>query len=274
MNFDQAAEHATAVQCAHEVQAVPPVQWDYQTRALDPACAARLPDPDATSAALTNYVYDKPAGHGTEPAVSAALRGRAAMTPQRARDISLIDQALSASLTGCPVTVYRGYQSGRHILPDDWRERDLTGLAWTDPGYSSVTADPGSAECYAGFEADRGFAARIRLPQGTPTIAIRDEPGGLDDEGEIVLPRGLTFRVTADSGKQGQHGIRWLDLTIGQAPGITTAATGTGAPGGQGSKAVPSAGDARARACIARCRGAEAARGSRGDADPVLRCRQ
>jgi hypothetical protein len=36
------------------------VQWEYGTRAVDPACTALLPDPGVTSAALKDYVYERP----------------------------------------------------------------------------------------------------------------------------------------------------------------------------------------------------------------------
>jgi hypothetical protein len=86
------------------------------------------------------------------------------------------------------------------------------------PAYTSTTTERDDAEAYVGAEADRGFAARIHVPAGTPAIAIRDEEDGFDNEGELVLPRGLEYRVVADAGPTGDYGIRWLDLEILAGP--------------------------------------------------------
>jgi len=135
-----------------------------------------------------------------------------ALTPARAATVTTLDQTFDVSRVGQPVTVWRGFADGRTLLPADWQTRDLAGLSWTDPAYTSTTADPGCAEAYAGTAADRGFIARIRLSAGTPAVAVYDEPGGMDDEGEIVLPRGYTYRVTRDCGAQGAYAVRLLDL--------------------------------------------------------------
>jgi hypothetical protein len=220
----------------HEIQDLVPVRWNYGSRAVDPDSAG-LVDADAVSAAIDDYVYEKPGSdrrlHGkdlpfdpalddpsvmAQPYVNAALRGTVPMTPQREHTIEILDQALDASRIPEPVTVLRGYANGTYILPEDWQTRDLTGLTWTDPAYTSTTADPEGAETYAGAVEDRGFAVRLHLPAGTSALTIRDEPGGLDDEGEVVLPRGLHFRVTRDRGVQGDYGIRWLDVEATPGP--------------------------------------------------------
>jgi hypothetical protein len=207
-----------------QVKAVPPLQWHYATRALDAASRARLArhgdlggwDHAEISAAVTAYRYDKTGvadpSRAAEPAVNAALRGTHDLDQQRTTVIAALDTALAASRIPCPITVYRGFSNGVLLLPDDWQRRDLVGLGWADPAFTSVTADPAAAEAYAGPDELRGFAVRLHLPTGTPAIAIHDDPDGLDDEGEIVLTRGLAFTVTADFGPQGEYGIRWLEV--------------------------------------------------------------
>lgn len=208
------AEFAAAQERAHEVQDSLPVQWRYEDRSLAPASRALVGDPAALDEALTRYVFEKPGGGGTtEPAVNAALRGSQPMTPRLRDDVAVIDQALAASRTSGPVTVFRGWQRAP-FMPAGWQDADLTGLTWSDAAYTSSTASPEAAESYAGDEADGGFSARILLPEGFPALSIADEAGGMDDEGEIVLPHGLAFRVTADHGAMGEYGIRWLDVAV------------------------------------------------------------
>ncbi|MBO3752506.1 hypothetical protein J5X84_41165 [Streptosporangiaceae bacterium NEAU-GS5] len=207
----------------HQIQDLPSIKWNYERGTIDDLPGLDPGAHAAISAALHDYVWNKAGNLDTarlaEPHVNAALRGSAEVTPQHAATIELLDQALVLSRINRPITVYRGFGDGRFALPDDWQTRDLTGLTWTDRAYISTSVDRDAAEVYTGGEAVRGFAARIHLPAGTPAIAIRDQPGGLDEEGEIMLPRGLGFRVTRDFGRQGEYGIRWLDLEIAAWPG-------------------------------------------------------
>jgi len=149
-----------------------------------------------------------------EPPVNQAVRGAIPHDDTSRADMASLDRALELSKTKRPITVYRGISDGSHILPDDWQTRDLTGLEWAATGYTPVTGNADSAETYAGLPEHRGFAIRLHLPKASPAVAIRDDPGAVDDEGEILLPRGLRFRVTGDSGVQGAYGIRWLDVEI------------------------------------------------------------
>jgi hypothetical protein len=227
--LDQIEQRAThgpfAPLTPHQTQFVPPIRWHYADRAIEPG-HPHLDNPQAVTAALTSYVWDKPSRSGVEyersrvcePWVNRALRNPSEMTPERAETIARIDEAMDVSRIGRPITVYRGYGNGTAVLPDDSQDHDLTGLQWTDLAYTSTTSDPDAGETYTGSPEDRGFALRIHLPEGTPAITIRDDPDGLDDEGEIVLPRGLTFRITRDRGQQGDYGIRWLDAEITTNP--------------------------------------------------------
>lgn len=202
----------------HRAQDAIPVRWSYASRSAETGLEGlSTEDRAAISEALTDWVYDKPPdnpGLASEPYVNAALRGRADMTPERQRTVELIDRALTLSRIDEPVTVYRGYQNGRGVLPDDWQTRDLTGHTWENRGFTPTTDDLDAAETYAGSVEDQGFAIRVMLPSGAHAVAIQDERGGLDDGGEIILPRDLDFRVVRDRGIQGDYGIRWLDVEL------------------------------------------------------------
>lgn len=151
---------------------------------------------------------------GVEPNVNAALRGRMPRTPKTDADIEALDAAFEMSKASRRITVHRGVIDGQHILPDDWQSRDLTGLEWKDDAYTATSASKDFAKAYVGEPETRGFGINIKLPKGSPAIALPDAIGGLDAEGEIILPRGLTFRVIKDNGVQGRLGMRWLDVEV------------------------------------------------------------
>jgi hypothetical protein len=209
------AEFEAATARAREAQESLPVQWDYEERRL---VAGRdlVRDPGAVDGALYHYALDEKAEGGfAEPKTNAALRGKLPMTPQLEADVRLIDEALDASRTSGPMAVYRGWQRSS-VLPDGWQHLDLAGVTWNDPAYTSTSTNPEAAEAYTGDEGDGAFAARILLPDGFPALAITAPEGNPDDEGEVLLPHGLTFRVVADHGVFGEYGIRWLDVVVSQ----------------------------------------------------------
>lgn len=192
--------------------------WSYDTREIEGFDAAAPQQRQAIRDALDRWTADKADNRDTsrlaEPRVNAALRGATPRTERVERDIRALDLAFTMSKTKRPITVYRGFSNGEHILPNDWQTRDLTGLEWSTKGFTPVSADDDVAEGYVGDVANRGFGIRLKLPKGSPAIAIPDAIGGLDNEGEIVLPRGLAFRVVKDNGAQGEYGNRWLDVEI------------------------------------------------------------
>lgn len=218
---------------------VPPVRWSYGSETATGLEALPEAEQAAVNAALKDWVYDKEPGklgpngvreNNAEPAVNTALRGNIPMTPRRARDIRLLDEALDQSRLPRGITVYRGFTNGTGILPEDWATRDLTGLSWGNKAFTSVTVDRDAAEAYVGNAEDRGFAIRLRLPEGSRAVSIQDEAAGLDNEGEVLIGRDLTFRVVADSGVQGDYGIRWLDVEVSE-PAVPAMAAQPGAAG-------------------------------------------
>ncbi len=192
--------------------------WSYDSRDIDGFEAATPQERDAIRAALARWTGDKAAERDetrlAEPRVNMAIRGATACTEAVDQDIRALDLAFTMSRTERPITVYRGFSNGAHILPDDWQGRDLEGFEWSTKGFTPTSADDDAAECYVGSPEDRGFGIRIKLPKGSPAIAVPDAIGGLDNEGEIVLPRNLTFRVIKDNGVQGSYGNRWLDVEV------------------------------------------------------------
>jgi hypothetical protein len=213
--------------------------WRYDTGDVEGFDAATPEERDSIRDALARWTGDKAdhrdATRTAEPRLNMAIRGAADQSDSVDQDIRALDLAFTMSKTKRSVTVYRGYSNGAHILPPDWRERDLTGLEWSTDGYTPTTADVTVADEYVGHAADGGFGIRLKLPKGTPAIAISDAVGGDDNEGEILLPRKLRFRAVKDSGPRGGDGSRWLDVELvaggGASAGRPVAESATPAAG-------------------------------------------
>jgi hypothetical protein len=159
------------------------------------------PSNDRIRSAIDNYGGEGPTSY---QAVNSILRGSdyhgTSLSPQQQATVDGLDEAMNES-GGLPqdIVSYRfmdlsGPFGGN---PEDYLTRDLTGLTWRDDGFVST----GTGEEWK----DAGeVVLRILIPKGTPAIAHsrRDVPGdegGLDAD-EVLLGRGLTFRVVADHG--------------------------------------------------------------------------
>lgn len=201
-----------------------PVRWNYEGRQITHGLEGwSTPDQEAARKTLTNWVYDKVAydqsmagkdvvESNPEAKINSVLRGKTRPTPGVQQDIRNMDRIMRASKLPEPVEVFRGFHESRGILPKDWQTRDLTGVTWHNVGFTSTSVNRDAAETYAGPPEHGGFAIRLHLPKGMSAISIQDQPGGLDDEGEVILPRNLGFRVIKDNGVQGEYGVRWLDV--------------------------------------------------------------
>jgi hypothetical protein len=195
-----------------------PGSWSYGDREIQGFHGASTGERRLIRTALDRWTGHKSSTdsetRAAEPTVNAALRGAVPFDADILADVAALDRALELSRTTKAITVYRGVTNGEHILPDDWLARDLTGLEWSTSGFTPTTGNIEAAEAYVGAEENRGFMMRLKRRKGSSAVAVRDLVGGLDDEGEIILPRGMTFRVVKDNGPQGELGLRQLDVEI------------------------------------------------------------
>ena len=134
-----------------------------------------------------------------------------ALTPKNRATVEHLDALMANSPLSQGIVVHRklsmasnpfSTSTGPEIDP---LKRDLTGFSWTELGYSSTDV--------AGENlAHREISLRITVPAGTPAISHKEL-----DSGEVLLPRGSTFKVAADHG-----GFpRQLDVTV--VPAVTDA---------------------------------------------------
>lgn len=94
------------------------------------------------------------------------------------------------------------------IFRDAWdRDGDNTGLEWTQHSYGSTSTDPSIA---AGFGST---VFRLKVPKGIRGISMESLKGHpRADEKEVLLDRGLRYRVAKDHGKK--DGIRYVDVEV------------------------------------------------------------
>lgn len=201
---------------------------------------------DRTNSYLRNGpLADHPnmAGHVTD-----VTREADAETAAR---IAEIDKTMAVSRTTAPVRVERVIKDGRSVFGPAWHEGvmndstkdfeeqdreyerwlagerpDLTGASWLDQGYTSTTANPAFAEAFGErwARAARDMPSTegepvimtITVPEGTGAIQLGDmppttEPGDREHSAELMLQRGLTFKVVADHGVD-DKGFRRIEV--------------------------------------------------------------
>lgn len=124
----------------------------------------------------------------------------------RIRDIDL---AFEHSGLNTDIVVWRGeHDPSRYFPAGEWSPTGgMEGKEWTFPSYTSTSAD----ETTAAFQfSGKGHTLfQIVVPKGTAAIALDSYYGG---ESEVLLDRGLRYRVVKDHGVV--DGIRRIDLAV------------------------------------------------------------
>jgi hypothetical protein len=168
--------------------------------------AARYtPSGDAIRAALDDYGGEGPNSYAP---INENLRTGKALSPRQQEHVNALDEAMaetsgaSRDLVSYRVVRGPGTFGGTN---DDYFGSDpksLTGTKWRDAGFVST----GAGESWK--TGTSNIAMRILVPKGTRAISYTQKPaksatggpfGGLDFD-EVLLDRGLTFRVVADHG--------------------------------------------------------------------------
>ncbi len=131
-----------------------------------------------------------------------------------------IDAAMSISTLATDVVVYRGVRDSTKVFPGTTKGQDLTGVRWTDGAFVSASYGPMSTSRFtkadpSGFDefgrvqtAPAPVQMRILAPAGTHALASHAL-----DRSELLLDRGLTFRVVRDAGVDAD-GVRHLDVVV------------------------------------------------------------
>ncbi len=116
------------------------------------------------------------------------------------------------------ISVERGVQDPTHVFGDAWRsDGDNTGLTWEDAAFVSTSTSGQTAEEFArlGIEGHAPLVMTVLAPKGIHAIrfGVHGSIPQYNAEDEVVLDRGLRFRVIADHGL-GADGIHRVDVAV------------------------------------------------------------
>ncbi len=162
-----------------------------------------------------NYVLR--AGNGNTDELPDSVPGDSGLIPshysaQRVKKmLDGLDAAMDKSKLTADVQVFRGVGKPGKTFGPAWQESgDNTGMTWVDHGYGSTTANESAVTKFAGYGA--GVRMNITVPAGTPAIGIPTSMARIKAERELLLDRGLRYRVTRDY--VGDDGVRTLDVEV------------------------------------------------------------
>lgn len=143
--------------------------------------------------------------------------------------VSSMDEVLAASPLPHEVVVHRAIKHPAVVFGSAWPTSEggsAVGLTWTDNGFTSTSADDrvpldgftgGAAKETSGPEA---AVMRIVVPKGIGAVGMSEMDtapapyNSPDLEAEVLLERGLTFRVVADRGYTPGTRVRQLDVEV------------------------------------------------------------
>jgi hypothetical protein len=165
------------------------------------------PPDDASAEALRSYT-----GGGYRE-INGTLRSSKGEVPESAsyftqRDIAGVDAALAVRTSSRAIAVTRGVTDHRALFDG---QEPRAGMTWVDHGFVSTSVgDPGSAFA----NGDAPMRMRILVPRGTRSASAgpRQRRDILDPD-EVLLDRGLTYRVVRDNGMDAE-GIRRVDVEV------------------------------------------------------------
>jgi hypothetical protein len=137
--------------------------------------------------------------------INDAARGTGGQ-PEHHDQATALDRALQPS--SAPMVLYRGTTTDVH-----------QGDEWSDSGFPTTSADSDVALAYA--KGEKGSVVmELHVPAGVGSAAIGTMPGDswdmadLEESGEVLLQRGLHFRVTGRT-KRGKVQYWTVEVTRG-----------------------------------------------------------
>ena len=187
----------------HDALAAPPHNLEALTAAGDPRA-------DALWYRTGDNSMETASGIPGSFEMSEQMRaGGARMTPETKARVKDISSVMKESVLTAPIEVYRGFEADK--LGEPGRR---VGKQFTDKAFVSATTDTRHASQFG------GTVMRIRVPAGTSAIRTADRPGSrYENESEILLNRGLRFRVVAEHPRgriPGFGGAHVIDVEIVQ----------------------------------------------------------
>jgi hypothetical protein len=207
---------------------VPPWGMDADGKMVEPT----LEGPDGMGSVYALAGYE----HSDYENVNGYLRGKYKAEEYRDggarvdRQIAEIDKTMGVSRTTADIQVTRTISDGSAVFGEHWSSGDLAGMAWSERGYSSTSANPAHSQQWADSMKRDGapepVILSIRVPAGTGAVQLgemetsdanrRTKVDGVTPlpSAEVMLQRGLTMTVVEDHGVGGD-GVRRLVVEAG-----------------------------------------------------------
>lgn len=125
-------------------------------------------------------------------------------------NISSIDAAMAASPPlESDVVLFRGFGDPHGVFKSGkWNDVNVAGMEWSQRSYSSTSGVLSTAQSF-GYG---GVVMRIIVPKEMQVHGINAKGGMHPGENEIILQRGLRYKVVADYGKSGN--TRYIDVMV------------------------------------------------------------
>lgn len=144
-----------------------------------------------TKKALAQYVSESSRMNGVLRGAEKYTSDKMAVKVTEER-VPLIDAALASHPIPETVQAWRGVKTA-----DGWDWSSMVGKTWTDEGYFSSSVNRTEAEAHADpAKYPGGAMLRVTIPKGTPGAYLGGD-GGWSSEMELLLGRGLQYKVTA-----------------------------------------------------------------------------
>lgn len=132
--------------------------------------------------------------------------------PQIVSNVEALDDLMQVSKLDTDVEAWRGLRAGPDFFGTDRFDGDLVGYEWVDPAFGSTSTRKVISQQYA-TEGRDGVLLRIRVPAGMGAAQVQDRGTELNPrKAEMLLERGVRYRIVADHGRQPGWGYRLLDV--------------------------------------------------------------
>lgn len=130
-------------------------------------------------------------------AINIRLREGLEMPDKLQQTVNQLDSAFSPSEKN--MKVYRGVTLTKDELKkiSNLKEGDI----YNEPAYSSTSQDKGEAEVFA-FDDGSSFLFEISVPKGSDILDLSQTSELMQNEKEILLPKGSNFKVTKRDGNK------------------------------------------------------------------------
>jgi hypothetical protein len=209
---------------------LPPVRQPTADREAKTGVAAfeaaplRMYASDASDASRRAISYYARLGYKS---INTELRvGKGEPKTKRVRDAIVgVDKAMATAKLTDRIVVYRGVDDPTVMFGDAWRpDRDNSGLTWVDHGYTSASPFDIEATGFSRAEGGGGVLMTITVSAGVAAVGVvQPEESQWEGEVELMLERGLRFRVTRDHGTAEVASVgvraRRLDVEVVAADG-------------------------------------------------------